>query len=563
MATDVFVSYAREDRELAEALADAFAADGHAVWWDRDLGGGDDFSLEIERQLNATRVAVVLWSAASAQSSFVRDESSRARDAGKLLPLRIEDIALPLGFGSLHTLDLIGWDGDADDPACIAVRDAVRGKIASRPMPLLDAPPIAAPPRPRPSLRRKSWRWAAAAALGGAALTAALWLHDGGSGEREAQAQQHLNAGLAAHFAREPNLEVARNAYLAALRAQPDLASAHYYLAHVYALLKLPADARTHFESALAHADGLDPAQRSDAEKQRAALQALLGAGEPAPLASTASPAPAAAPVVVAAPRPSPAPAATAQVRAEAARLGAAVGTALIRTPPSDAVQRAAQEQSVALLGSDRQARVSAATALALDAGLASDTLPLVLQQTLDALAKAPGSDDARQAVAATLRLLQSASPSLLRTQARDAQRIVAAGQQFGGTSAIAAADVQQRLAKVDDLKPFVFIQIADERQRPLAQSVAARLAAMGYSAPGIENVGAARAPARTEVRVQGASDPALARWMAQHLAKLVEAQVPVQTLRQAQSKTDTYEIWLGKPLCVQSDRVVAACRGS
>ena len=129
----VFISYAREDREVAQALAAALADDGHRVWWDRALGGGDDFSLEIERQLTAARVAIVLWSATSVQSGFVRDESSRARDAGKLLPVRIEDVALPLGFGTLHTLDLIGWDGDADDEACLPLRDEVRRQASGTP----------------------------------------------------------------------------------------------------------------------------------------------------------------------------------------------------------------------------------------------------------------------------------------------------------------------------------------------------------------------------------------------------------------------------------------------
>ena len=60
MTAPIFISYAREDRDTAQALAAALAADGHAVWWDRELGGGDDFSLEIERQLNAARLALSL-----------------------------------------------------------------------------------------------------------------------------------------------------------------------------------------------------------------------------------------------------------------------------------------------------------------------------------------------------------------------------------------------------------------------------------------------------------------------------------------------------------------------
>lgn len=526
----IFISYAREDREVAQALAAALADDGHRVWWDRALGGGDDFSLEIERQLTAARVAIVLWSASSVQSAFVRDESSRARDAGKLLPVRIEDVALPLGFGTLHTLDLIGWDGAAEDEACLPLRDEVRRQASSTPQ------GIAAPLPPRtPSLLRRRWHLPAVTAAGAMLLAASAWWWFADDGD----VQAHFERGLAAHFDTEPNLEVARNAYLAALREKADFAPAHFYLAHVYAVLQLPGDARTHFEAALAHAGQLDAAQKSDAQKQLQAVTALLAAAEPAPAkrepAARADDPPA---------LPQPAP------------------PALVRTAPSDAQQQVAQTQASALLGRDRLAQVTAATTLALDATLSADTLPQVLQSTLEMLRTQPDSAAAREAVAQSLRLLQSASPSLLREHARAAQRIADAGKNFGGSSAAAAADVQTRLAAARALKPFVFVQIGDERQRALAQSVVARLASMGYGAPGIENIGAARSPTRTEVRTQGASDPALARWMAQHLGKVTQAEVAVRRLRQAQPKTDTYEIWFDKDLCITPARTVPACAG-
>ena len=76
---DVFVSYARANRALAEQLADGLAVGGLRVWWDRNLVAGSEFASVIEAQLLGAAVVVVLWSADSVHSSFVRDESSRTR----------------------------------------------------------------------------------------------------------------------------------------------------------------------------------------------------------------------------------------------------------------------------------------------------------------------------------------------------------------------------------------------------------------------------------------------------------------------------------------------------
>src|SRR6478736_81593 len=88
---DVFVSYAREDRACAERLAEALAACGLRVWWDRDIDVGADFAALIETRLQSCRSVIVLWSEHSVRSAFVKDEATRALDASKLHPVRIAD----------------------------------------------------------------------------------------------------------------------------------------------------------------------------------------------------------------------------------------------------------------------------------------------------------------------------------------------------------------------------------------------------------------------------------------------------------------------------------------
>ena len=176
---------------------------------------------------------LVLWSSASVVSSFVRDEAAHARDAGKLLPLRIEDVRPPLGFGTIHTLDLLDWNGDPADPAWLELLANVRRGAGGLPQDLR-APAHA------------TWRrWQRPMAL--MALLAAL-AGAGTFGWHSWRAQQALGQfqlGLSVHFAQDRNLQAARNAYLNALGHDPDLGRAHYYLAHVYALLMLPRDARS------------------------------------------------------------------------------------------------------------------------------------------------------------------------------------------------------------------------------------------------------------------------------------------------------------------------------
>ena len=66
--TDVFLSYKREDKASARALAEALARRGLDVWWDVDLLPGERFAEEIEQVIERAKVAVTLWSERSIRS---------------------------------------------------------------------------------------------------------------------------------------------------------------------------------------------------------------------------------------------------------------------------------------------------------------------------------------------------------------------------------------------------------------------------------------------------------------------------------------------------------------
>src|SRR6266550_590254 len=76
---DIFISYAREDRQKAEWLSAALRDAGWSVWWDRGILPGSTFEQVIAHELSTARCVVVLWSAAARASNWVQVEASVRR----------------------------------------------------------------------------------------------------------------------------------------------------------------------------------------------------------------------------------------------------------------------------------------------------------------------------------------------------------------------------------------------------------------------------------------------------------------------------------------------------
>ena len=121
----VFLSYARDDVDAARQLADSLGRSGHDVWWDRHLHGGSRFDREIEEALKNAEAVVVLWSSASLDSAWVKDEAAEARDSERLVPVSIGSAKPPLGFRQFHTIDLGSWDGHGQPEALGEMLDAI------------------------------------------------------------------------------------------------------------------------------------------------------------------------------------------------------------------------------------------------------------------------------------------------------------------------------------------------------------------------------------------------------------------------------------------------------
>ena len=135
--SDVFISYKREDEVRVGRLARALEKAGFDIWWDRGLPGGESWRTNIAGALADARCVVVVWSHGSVgvEGAFVRDEAGRAMARGILVPVMIDAVAPPLGFGELQAIDLTRWRGAQGDPFFQDLVAVVRAKLDNAPTP--------------------------------------------------------------------------------------------------------------------------------------------------------------------------------------------------------------------------------------------------------------------------------------------------------------------------------------------------------------------------------------------------------------------------------------------
>ena len=109
---DIFISYASADRERARALAGALANRGYSVWWDRTIPPGRVFDEVIQEAIQGARCMIVLWSADSVRSNWVKTEAAEGSARGILVPAMLAEVAPPIEFKRIQSANLANWDGD-------------------------------------------------------------------------------------------------------------------------------------------------------------------------------------------------------------------------------------------------------------------------------------------------------------------------------------------------------------------------------------------------------------------------------------------------------------------
>jgi pimeloyl-ACP methyl ester carboxylesterase len=131
--SDIYLSYSRRDSSQATALVQLLTLQGWSVYWDQKLVPGQDFDEALTEELNKARCVVVLWSEGSITSQWVAKEAYVGLSHRVLVPVRLELVNLPQAFQTIYAADLVGWNGDANDPRLIAVVGAIRALLNKQP----------------------------------------------------------------------------------------------------------------------------------------------------------------------------------------------------------------------------------------------------------------------------------------------------------------------------------------------------------------------------------------------------------------------------------------------
>jgi adenylate cyclase len=113
---DVFISYARSSEDDAHRIAQSLRGAGFSVWRDDELPAHRSYSDVIEERLKSAKAVVVLWSAESAKSHWVRAEANTALEGGTLVQAMLDGTFPPMPFNQIQCADLKGWKGETTSP---------------------------------------------------------------------------------------------------------------------------------------------------------------------------------------------------------------------------------------------------------------------------------------------------------------------------------------------------------------------------------------------------------------------------------------------------------------
>jgi formylglycine-generating enzyme required for sulfatase activity len=130
--SDIFLSYKNEDKAKAQIIAEALEQKGYSVWWDKVIPPGRTFDEIIKEELDSAKCVLVLWSKKSVLSDWVKEEADIGKKRRILVPILIDDVEMPMGFGRIQAARLMDWHGTLPNPEFDLLLNSV-AKIVGHP----------------------------------------------------------------------------------------------------------------------------------------------------------------------------------------------------------------------------------------------------------------------------------------------------------------------------------------------------------------------------------------------------------------------------------------------
>ncbi|WP_158764491.1 toll/interleukin-1 receptor domain-containing protein [Terricaulis silvestris] len=142
---DIFIACSRLDLDRVKPVTDRLNSLGYSVWCDSAaaLAHPD----EVDRELEAAKAILAVWSVNAANTVSVIAQASDALDAGKLLQVRIDASPPPQPFHTIATADVSGGEwGVLEDALKRLVRNGEAPSHETRAPGLLAHTPAAGAP---------------------------------------------------------------------------------------------------------------------------------------------------------------------------------------------------------------------------------------------------------------------------------------------------------------------------------------------------------------------------------------------------------------------------------
>ena len=115
--SDIFISYSSEERNRVLPLVNALGKTGWSVFWDRTIPAGKTWRQVIGAEIRTCRSVLVVWTQSSVASEWVLEEAETGKRRGILIPVLLDDVEPPFGFGNIQAANLTAWNGDNSSPS--------------------------------------------------------------------------------------------------------------------------------------------------------------------------------------------------------------------------------------------------------------------------------------------------------------------------------------------------------------------------------------------------------------------------------------------------------------